>query len=209
MEELRASDALDREILEDARKKADKILRAADTSISKAEAEWAKRGESDLAQLDARYEAELAQTMDEIRGRAPLDKRRLRSEYAGKALEKAMFAWLDSLPRPRVLSLLARELSVRLPRIASESGPFKAKVSGLSRDEAASLLKGLPCTIELLSPAAGACPAAMPSCQRALMRIEGQGIVLRVSIDELASRMLDEKRAELARSLLGEGVLND
>lgn len=209
MEELRASDALDREILEDARKKADKILRAAETTISKAEAEWSKRAEHDLAQLEARYEAELAQTMDEIRGRTPLDKRRLRSEYGGKALEKAMFAWLDALPRPRLLSLLTGELSLRLPALAAESGPFKAKVSGLSRDEAAGLLKGLPCTIELLSPAVGSCPAAMASCQRALMRVEGQGIVLRVSIDELAARMLGEKRAELARALLGEGVLND
>ena len=99
MEELRSTDALDREILEDARKKADKILKTAEAAISKAQAEWAARIEHDITEMQGRIETATRERIDEIQGRMPLDRRRLRSEFAGNALKSSLNSWLDALPR--------------------------------------------------------------------------------------------------------------
>ena len=51
MEELQSTEALDREILEDARKKAFKILKSADESAASAKAAWDRKLERTLKEV--------------------------------------------------------------------------------------------------------------------------------------------------------------
>ncbi len=77
MEELKSTDVLDKEILEDARKKANRILRQADETIeSKADA-WAKQSQAALEEVHRKYEDRISKQRAEITARLPLDKRRI------------------------------------------------------------------------------------------------------------------------------------
>lgn len=209
MEELRSTDALDREILEDARKKADKILKTAEAAISKAQAEWAARIEHDITEMQGRIETATRERIDEIQGRMPLDRRRLRSEFAGNALKSSLNSWLDALPREHLLSLLSRALQSRLPLLPVPQERVKVYARGLDEIEIASLLTGLSYSLEEEPQNAGDCDSDDKSCERPALRISTSDISIRVSIDELAQGMLSEKRSELSEALLGKGVLND
>ncbi|MDR3337641.1 MAG: ATPase, partial [Treponema sp.] len=78
MEELQSTEVLDREILEDARRKAQRILKTADEEAAASGKVWEKKTEKALAELKRRHEERLELGRVEIMARLPLDKRRLR-----------------------------------------------------------------------------------------------------------------------------------
>ncbi|GAB1481706.1 hypothetical protein MASR2M78_05210 [Treponema sp.] len=80
MEELRSTEALDREILEDARKKADRILKNSETAKKLVIETWHKKKKDDIAALEKKSNKRIAAQRSEILARLPLDKRRSRAE---------------------------------------------------------------------------------------------------------------------------------
>ncbi|MDR1418898.1 MAG: ATPase [Treponema sp.] len=134
MEELQSTEILDREILEDARKKADRILRAADESAAAGAALWDKKTEDALAELGSRYDAMLAKASGEIMARLPLDERRARSEIIEGLLSSAADDWVAGLDQERVLSLLEGELEkycAEYPELREEKG-FRVRLYNIS-----------------------------------------------------------------------------
>ena len=77
MEELRSTEVLDKEILEDARKKAHKILQTADEALEAQNRDWEKKIQRSVKSIKRTYEARLKKTTEEIFARFPLDQRRL------------------------------------------------------------------------------------------------------------------------------------
>lgn len=205
MEELRTTDALDREILEDARKKADRILRAADQTVRSTEEEWKKKTEGAIAELERTYADRRRRRIKEIMARLPLDKRRARAERADRLLRENMAAFLASLPRERALALVAGELRERLPAL-SGAGPFVVGGSGLTPEEAEELLAVLPSGVgRRLAEDFGSGPGdGAPE-----LILDCGTVRVIASARDAAAELLADKRAELARALLGEGALND
>lgn len=202
---MRTTDALDREILEDARKKADRILRAADQTVRSTEEEWKKKTEGAIAELERTYADRRRRRIKEIMARLPLDKRRARAERADRLLRENMAAFLASLPRERALALVAGELRERLPAL-SGAGPFVVGGSGLTPEEAEELLAVLPSVVgRRLAEDFGAGPTdAAPE-----LILDCGTVRVIASARDAAAELLADKRAELARALLGEGALND
>ena len=106
MEELQTTEILDREILEDARKKAGRLLKAADETAAANAAIWDKKTEEALGELKGRYALMREETSAEIMARLPLDKRRAKSEIIEALLASAADDWVSGLDPRRVLSLL-------------------------------------------------------------------------------------------------------
>jgi hypothetical protein len=79
MEELQSTEALDREILEDARKKAHRILKTADDTIKAKSTEWEKNTAAALGELEKKYAAQGKIAASEIMAFLPMDKHRLRA----------------------------------------------------------------------------------------------------------------------------------
>jgi hypothetical protein len=220
MEELRSTEALDREILEDARKKAFRILKIADDTLAAQTQDWEAKTQTAIADLREAYSGQAEKAKVEILARLPLDKRRFRSETAEGFLVRAMDDFLRSLPKETLLSVLERELTQRLKACSGDLGetaglaPRELFYSGISLSEARMVLEKALAAINKTpnnwtlkaSQAEKPLPAAheFPS-----IVIAAKSLKITASVNTAAAELLKDKRAELAAALLGEGVLND
>jgi vacuolar-type H+-ATPase subunit E/Vma4 len=206
MEELQSTEVLDREILEDARRKAQRILKTADESAASGTRKWEKKTERALKGVKDRYAARLEASRTEIMARLPLDKRRTRLSKIETLLKDAASSYLAGLPRPRLLAILKTELKKRSGELDTPLIEGTAAARGLSGRELSALLKtAFPkgkWTIEKgensrIAP--GTFPAVVADTQAARIT---------VSADAVIETLLRDKRAELAAALLGEGALD-
>ncbi|MDR1956956.1 MAG: ATPase [Treponema sp.] len=208
MEELQSTELLDREILEDARKKAYRILKSADEAVKAGDAAWERKTDAAIAGLRQNYAEDFEKTKQEIRARLILDKRRIRVEKIEGLLGEAMDAYFHGLPRETLLSLLTGELQ-RLEAEVREAGEpvsgFRVQCGGLSDEEAAGLLTASfpPGTWTQEKAAAGTGREAR------FPWVEADAPLVRItaSITELGKTLLQDKRAELVEALLGPAAI--
>jgi len=120
MEELRTTEVLGNEILEDARKKAQKILKTAEDTLATQDRDWERKLKRSTDSIRKTYADKIKKTNDEIQARLPLDKRRLRSETTEGFLVKAIDAFLRTLSREKLLFILEKELKARLLACADD-----------------------------------------------------------------------------------------
>ena len=201
MEELHSTEALDREILEDARKKAFKILKSADDSIASSKASWDKKLARGEKKSRAGYAEKEGQFQREIMARLPMDKRRIRSEVINTLLNKAMEDFLASLPRAALLRIMEKELEKRKNEIAiNQKEKASLRYRKLSKEECSALAgaffpeTSFTYSEDPLYMIAGSFPAIV---------IDFSQVRITISVDRAAEALLLEKRAELAEALLG------
>ncbi|QQO11229.1 ATPase [Breznakiella homolactica] len=205
MEELKSTEALDKEILEDARKKASRILKSADDTVRNSADSWEKKTENSVAELTGKYRDRTEQGRAEIMARLPLDKQRIRSERAEKLLYEAMDTFLSKLSREKLLSILERELSSRCGELPDTG--LTIRYRHIETGEAESLLKKvIPGRTWTAAPED---PAYTNSGTFPEIQVDGPDIRIIASVDGVEQTLLEDKRAELAAALLGEGALND
>jgi vacuolar-type H+-ATPase subunit E/Vma4 len=205
MEELKSTDLLDKEILEDARKKANRILRQADETIASKADSWEKKTQKALDEVRRKYDERISQQKNEIMARLPLDKRRIRSDYVEITLQSAAASYLNSLSRETLLSLVERELSLRASFLPLDN--LTIMYRHLSDDEAEKIIK------KILPASAWKFEKADPSYTMSgtfpEIIINSKGMRITASVDAASLELLGEKRAELTAALLGEDALND
>ena len=230
MEEIRTTEVLDREILEDARKKAAKILKNTDDTLGTQDRDWEKKTQDALGSIRSVYADRTKRETDEILARLPLDKRRLRMERYERVLAQVIKDFLGGLKREEILSIMERELLDRFKawadaeKAASSMSEAQVRYSGLSLSETRELLKKVISELgkksgnfvpdktkvenwELKEDTSGVDVSAdhkFPS-----VVINTQSMKLAASVEDAAGNLLEEKRAELAAALFGEGVLDD
>jgi len=206
MEELQSTENLEREILEDARKKAQRILKAADETIRIKNAEWEKTTGEALTELEKRFAGLYVLAANEITAVLPIDKRRAKAEKLETLLQSAVETWYSNLSRDRVLGFLKNELEKRIIicggfSVQSGTGsPCLAAVSNLTLTEAESILKeilpGVSCKIEKTKY-----QSDYPE-----FILENSDVRICASVKKTADYFLSEKRAELVEVLLGGKV---
>jgi hypothetical protein len=206
MEELQSTDVLDREILEDARKKAKRILAAAEEAIAAGAKSWEKRADKDVEKLNGTFAARIEKAREEFMARLPMEKRRAYSEKVETLLVSTMQEFLASLSRGQILALLERELrrcAAGLPE--SDPGPLEAGCRSLSREELAGLLdRAFPETEWTFTKntAFHQLPGNLPA-----IIVDSPAARLTASVDALAASLMADSRAELVAALLGPEAL--
>ena len=209
MEELQSTEALDREILEDARKKAFKILKSADESAASAKAAWDRKLERTLKEVRENFRDREESERREITARLPMDRQRIRSEKIEGFLNGAMKNFLSSLDRGKILGLLERELLGRLAvcpigendESRSTGENCSIRYRGLEDAELEQILKKtlkvspLSKKADPLFSIRGAFPALV---------LDFPEFRVTASVDAAAAQLLLDKRAELAGALLGK-----
>ncbi|MDR1074717.1 MAG: ATPase [Treponema sp.] len=216
MEELQSTEVLDREILEDARKKAFRIIKNADDAVKESALSWERKIQSALCELRQRYAEKTQRDGGDIMGRLVQDKRRARSVKIEALLKKAASDCLFSLDRKKLLALLEHELSKRLDELEAEGSPIaeedKPEVMArtITEPEAEKILenaffkkskKKKIWTIvkpDVMFLSAGVFPALI---------INTKKVKVTTSIDDAEFFLLEDKRAELTTALLGDAVL--
>jgi vacuolar-type H+-ATPase subunit H len=199
MEELQSTDILVKEILEDARKKANRILKAADDTIKTKSADWEKKLTTTLDELERKNAKNAKSTADEIMAVLPIEKQRAKAKKIEELLNLAVENWYARLSRQRVLDFLQGELSKRLASCGgfSASGGINAHIHKVEKAEAEAIIKavlpGKTCTIETIQST-----DAYPS-----IILENKEVRIYASIGKTVDFILGEKREELIDALLG------
>lgn len=213
MEELRSTEVLDREILEDARKKAHKILGAADEKVKSQTKRWQKKTDKSLAGLEKTYKEKEEKIQKEILARLPLDRRRLRSETTEAFLKNTMNEFLGNLSRDKILDILKYEfvkrLEVCLPELSRQKEKPVLFFGGMKKEEAQIFVKEILSRPELSGGLQWELKEDEHLSSFPAVILDIPELRINASVENAASALLGEKRAELAAALLGEGVLND
>jgi vacuolar-type H+-ATPase subunit E/Vma4 len=213
MEELRSTDILDKEILEDARKKAQRTLSAADDTIKSMDALWDKKIAKALSRARKKFDEQLAHNRTEIMARLPLDKRRVRSEKIEGLLISAASSYFTGLARDKQLALLESELKDRLQELVSNEalcGPLMVYSRELDEDELNRILaKAVPRNgrQETWVLQKGDALFTLPGSFPAIV-IDTETARVTASIDGVMENLLQDKRAELVSALLGPAALD-
>ena len=196
MEELQGTEKLYREILEDARKKAQKILKAADETIKKKNAEWEKKTTDSIAELESRYRQQGKSYAEKIMAFLPIDKQREKVKKTEEFLKEAVNAWYSGLNRKQIRNILQKKLAKRLEK-CDISGPIQVYFQKIDPKEAKSILKAvLPeKNIKLKEVHSD---AALPEV---IIDLKNARVIS--SIDKTVAFFLDIKREELVEALLG------
>jgi len=212
MEELQSTEALDREILEDARKKAFKILKSSDDSISGSKSAWEQKLKTGLEKARDTYAEKGKTTRQEVMARLPMDKQRIRLETIDMFLHKAMEDFLKSLDRASLLRILQNELALKADsaglsgsagkssQSAEFSGEGECRYRGLSQKECS----GLAAVFRGVSFRYAEDPLPMIEGTFPALLINFPYMRISVSADAAAEALLQDKRAELTAALLGD-----
>jgi len=203
MEELQSTETLDREILEDARKKAQRILKTADETALTQTTEWEKKTAESIDELDKKYGEQRETAAENIMARLPIDKQRAKVEKIENMLNSASEAWYKGLEHGRVLELLSGELTKRLALCEEFSSASRknAFISGFEKKDAEAVLKkaGVSCDIKEISTA-----GKYPS-----ITLETGNVRIIASIQNIIDFLLQEKREELVEALMGRAFMEE
>jgi vacuolar-type H+-ATPase subunit E/Vma4 len=204
MEELQSSELLDREILEDARRKAQRALRNADEAVSRSKANWEKKTAADIAALRGLYTQRLAANRAELEARLPLDKKRCRLALVDRLLSGAKDSYLKSLDKGRSLKLLGARLAACISEAGlNREGKGDIEGRGLSASELKALFKPL---ISQVPQKLAFHSLPSPAGQEAVV-FDSPQARLRASTSGILDELLDYNRAELCHALLPDELL--
>ena len=204
MEELQSTEILDREILEDARKKALRILKTSEDTVNAQTAQWEEKAAKSIDELEKKYGELRVSAVEKVMSKLPIDKHRAKIEKIENLLQSAVESWYKNLSREQMLKLLTGELTKRLALVNDQLIINKeklAKINGLNRREAEIILKKLnfKCTIEEDSQG-----GLYPS-----ITLYTGDIRIIASMREIIDSLLQEKRAELAEALVGRAFTGE
>jgi len=206
MEELQSTEILDQEILEDARKKAHRILKAAEDTIKAKLAEREQKLNETISELEKKYAQLSKHATDEIMAHLQIDKQRVKAKKIEELLASAVQTWFAGLSRERVLALLKGELAKRVAASdTSTASSIKAQIHQVERKEAETLLKAvLPGKSGANAPYAIEESVSVSPYPEIILETPEARIY--ASISKTVDALLGEKRAELVEALLGKEI---
>ena len=215
MEEIRGTEALEREILEDARKRADRIIRKAEENARLLGAQTEHRIKEAKAALLSEYQIKKKTAELEMLSRLPLEKARLDILYRDEMLRKALQEALASM-NPRLFGLWCVKRLACQAELVRKS-PAKVLVHGLDsetmRDIGALFGQGSDISRDAQNSVigrdsgqgSGISIEEAPAMKVRGLIVEPIDASYRISLTEndLLEWLLDEKRGELAAALFG------
>jgi len=203
MEELQSTEILDREILEDARKKVVRILKSAEDTINAQNAEWERKTVSSIDELDKKYKEQREISAAKIMARLPIDKHRVKIEKIESLLFSAVETWYKNLNRQKILDLLTEELKKRLALCEDfyKAAKIDARINGINRNEAETVFQKIKikCVIN---------EDAIASRYPSIILDTGETRII-AGIENIVGFLLQEKRAELVEALIEPAFIRE
>lgn len=200
MEELTTTDAIKGEILEEARRKAERALKDADEESARARLSCIEAGDRVAREIRASGAARVARARSETFARIPLEESRMRTAYVDASLRRAVDGFLSRMDEDRIAALCRAILARGAESMAGKD--FRARRKGLSPSTAAE-------TVALALPGARMASQAedggLPAPGIVAEAADGS-VIVRATLDLVREALLDESRGELARALCAEAL---
>ena len=212
MQELRSTEILDKEILNDAVKKAERIKKQTDEDISQVIASV----DDDVAKAQKDKEAYYADKLDSFvkdkKAAAPLEKQRMKVSFFQASMTKEIDKYLSSLSEKKRLELVLSQIpSEIIKKNTEDSAKLTAYIYGFDFTAAKNILakeyKGIISSYEKTDFG-----KLVPEESYSLSKKNLKGIILesedknyryRFTISEVLGKVLDKNRAELVQALFG------
>jgi V/A-type H+/Na+-transporting ATPase subunit E len=204
METVKSSEALESQILEDARAKARRILESADRECAAIRADWDRKAAEEARKLDAAGAARMEAMRQELASSLPLENMRARLSFIQKAVSDAMKELFDALSPAD----LARIIGGQLARVAA---PFKgdtvtAWASDIDAEAARKIInESLPET-RVAEVKRLPAEAAEESGKGLILESTDGSKRFRGTLNEVAALLLEDDREELVTALFGKDV---
>lgn len=206
MEELRSTEILDKEIVADAQKKAERIAAKAAEECQKIAASVGNRVQEEISKTEDNLKIKLKNYERDLNASVPLEKSRFYVSFVQDSVIKNINEYLASVSEDKIISLLVN----RCKKVDFSDLKLKAFVYGLDEKKTEKALKGV-------------IGASLESTEKTEFNKiifeesvldDNKGIILISSNNEIKCRftlaqvvedVLDKKRAELSESLFGKG----
>ena len=207
MEELRSTDSLDKEIQDDARKKAEKILKNADAQGQQILADVETRLESAKKDRESYYSQKAAQFKKDLDSSLPLEKSRFLVSYISSSVASAINDYLKTISQEKRIQLVLTMLN-RFESL-TDGKSFEAAVYGFNLDLAKNELNKnnkLHISSFLATEFAKTGEVAVDGIEihEGIILVSDDKVVkIRLTLEELFSELIDKYRNELAVTLFG------
>ncbi len=209
MEEFRSTEILDKEIYDDARKKADRLLSSAETDGQKILNDVLAKIEKTTKEKEAQCDDRIAQYKSDLDAALPLEKERFLVTYESNAIEKAVSDYVYSLSKDKIMTLLSSEFTRYTSYLAGKD--IKIHYHGLDEKDVKNFAKNhieksAKIEYDLLSDA----NAIELHAETGMLIESSDGSVrCRITVAELIEKLLDIKRFELTDVLFCGRLSND
>lgn len=116
MEVLKSGDALEKQVLDDARAKASRILAEADRESAAQRREWERRTEDDVRKIEAEKDSRIQAMRQELAASLPLDFMRARLSYIQDSVDRALKDYFAKLAPEGLIRIVSGMLH-RIPPV--------------------------------------------------------------------------------------------
>ncbi len=208
MEELRSTEILDREIHEDARRKAEKILKAAESDCKEIELKAAENFEKTSKSKRLEYENALSSYKLDSDASVPLEKQRRLISFVDSSVREALDSWFAAADTKKKLAAL-RLLLEKYSKVLTGKR-FEISIRGFSQKD----VSALACSV--LGSRATLSMEDMDDTEAGKLGVsegftissEDGAVFCRVTCDEIKDELLQNWRQQLAEKLFGKDVFS-
>jgi vacuolar-type H+-ATPase subunit H len=199
MEEIVSADAIQAEIVEDARKKAARILEEADEESARTVAAIEGKAVSVVEEIMRTSAARAARFRMETMARLPLERTRMRTAFVETRLREALVSYMASFPEDRIAALAEEMLARGAPFFAGKAVSLARR--GVSEAAARAIAeRSLPAsTVEITEDEAPRKPGLVA-------RARDGSVTLWATMDLVEDRLLDAYRGDLSRALCADAL---
>ena len=208
MQELRSTDILDKEILNDAAKKVENIKRKTDEEISQVIASVDENVAIAEKDKEAYYAEKLNSFIKDKKAAAPLEKQRMEVSFIQKSIMLKINQYLSSLPEKKRLELVLKQIPSEYIKqnknlVAYIYGfDFDAAKKALAKEYKNEIKDYKKTDFGKLVPAE-AYSLDKENLKGIILETEDKNYRYRLTTSEVLGIVLDKNRAELAQSLFG------
>jgi vacuolar-type H+-ATPase subunit E/Vma4 len=205
MEVLKSGDALEKQVLEDARAKARRVLTEAERECASVREEWQRKTDADIRRLEAERDRRVEAVRSELAASLPLDFMRARLSYIQGTLDAALkdfFAGLSAKDLAAIIGNLLR----RLPSVFNDKDVV-VFASGITAREARQIVEGSVPGVrvqDVKEMEQG--PFGENRDVGIILETTDARVRFRGTMRELSAQLLEQNREELAEGLLGRDM---
>ncbi|MCR4900603.1 MAG: V-type proton ATPase subunit E [Treponema sp.] len=211
MQELRSTEIIDKEIRQDARLKAEALLKRADEECASILAGVEKRLQMARIEKQEFYDKKLTALQKDLDASGPLEKQRMQVSFIQKELITAVNKYLSQLSQEKRLELVLN--SCALDSKALEGKTFNIFVYGFDVEKAKTAVlnrfKLQVASVQktefgrfLMEEEMG-----LDVNEGIILEAEDKSMRLRLTLTEVFTRIMDKNRAELTKALFTDSAL--
>lgn len=205
MEELRSAEILDKEIQDDARKKAEKILRNADSQCDQIMAQVESRLEEAKKEKEIYFNQKAAQVKKDLDSSMPLEKSRFLVSYISSSIAKGINEYLKTLSSEKRFELAVSLLN-QFSNLVSDR-TFDAAVYGFDpayvKSTLSSKVKINSCSSVDFAKSGSEAVDGIEIHEGVILLSEDKSVKIRLTLEEVITELIDKYRKELAVTLFG------